>query len=389
MLVWHWHAPQLGFSFKLRKEAVGRGRCSSQKGSGAEAALPFSSSWILIVLTIEQELHDARRVGTAGGDARTQSALNMVINWVTELAYKSKAELEVQLNVAKANLHLVIANNEMLEEALKSEPSPSTRIPGPGGANESPTEDSSNNNSRFFKTFFNNNGTRPGTQLQTHFTSPSIPSLHAHAHENDALQALRARHDKIALEAELKSLSQALFEEANKMVASERAEAERELEKPRPLAEELKKMKTELREDREELREAREDREELREARVGKEGENAELRSPVRSPESRHVAYISIWRALPALGYGAFTAISSVFVVSPPILIHIRVKGRERLRAAEAESEESGRTPRRGALGLAAYSAAQWDERVRASSPGLSPPLTAVAAAPDDLWEGA
>ncbi|KAJ7212079.1 hypothetical protein GGX14DRAFT_393704 [Mycena pura] len=35
MLVWR--APQLGFSFKLRKEAVGRGRCSSQKGSGAEA----------------------------------------------------------------------------------------------------------------------------------------------------------------------------------------------------------------------------------------------------------------------------------------------------------------------------------------------------------------
>ncbi|KAJ7189413.1 hypothetical protein GGX14DRAFT_408821 [Mycena pura] len=30
-------APQLGFGFKLRKKAVGRGRCSSQKGSGAEA----------------------------------------------------------------------------------------------------------------------------------------------------------------------------------------------------------------------------------------------------------------------------------------------------------------------------------------------------------------
>jgi hypothetical protein len=32
-----WRAPQLGFSFKLRWEAVGRGRCPSQKGSGAEA----------------------------------------------------------------------------------------------------------------------------------------------------------------------------------------------------------------------------------------------------------------------------------------------------------------------------------------------------------------
>ncbi len=34
-------------------------------------------------------------------------------------AYKTQAELEVQLNVAKSNLKLVIANNEMLEDALK------------------------------------------------------------------------------------------------------------------------------------------------------------------------------------------------------------------------------------------------------------------------------
>lgn len=34
-------------------------------------------------------------------------------------AYKSQAELEIQLNVAKSNLKLVIANNEMLEDALK------------------------------------------------------------------------------------------------------------------------------------------------------------------------------------------------------------------------------------------------------------------------------
>jgi hypothetical protein len=31
------HVPQLGFSFKLRWEAIGRGQCLSQKGSGAEA----------------------------------------------------------------------------------------------------------------------------------------------------------------------------------------------------------------------------------------------------------------------------------------------------------------------------------------------------------------
>ncbi|KAF7358100.1 Sec2p domain-containing protein [Mycena venus] len=285
-----------------------------------------------IFLTIEQELHDARRVGTHGQEDDLRSALNMVINRVTELssmlseAYKSKAELEVQLNVAKSNLQLVIANNEMLEEALKSgngrdvgwrRASTSTTTtterpvsvdshsPSSANANESPTE-GAGSNSRFFKTFFSNssNGTRPGTptlahqqpqpQPQSHFTSPSMPSLHGHAHEDDALQALRASaekarqdaererqlairerkaadkaradaaaaaRDKIALEAEIESLSQALFEEANKMVASERmrrAEVEGELEKLRPLAEELKKTKTELREDREELREARE-----------------------------------------------------------------------------------------------------------------------------------
>ncbi|KAF8882712.1 hypothetical protein BD779DRAFT_913025 [Infundibulicybe gibba] len=49
----------------------------------------------------------------------------MVISRVGELssllseAYKVQADLEVQLNVAKSNLQLVISNNEMLEEALK------------------------------------------------------------------------------------------------------------------------------------------------------------------------------------------------------------------------------------------------------------------------------
>ena len=34
-------------------------------------------------------------------------------------AYRAQTELEVQLNVAKSNLKLVIANNEMLEDALR------------------------------------------------------------------------------------------------------------------------------------------------------------------------------------------------------------------------------------------------------------------------------
>ncbi|KAF7326815.1 Sec2p domain-containing protein [Mycena sanguinolenta] len=281
-----------------------------------------------IFLAIEQELHDARRVGSHGQEDDLRAALNMVINRVTELssllseAYKSKAELELQLNVTKSNLQLVIANNEMLEEALKSGggrdvgwrrssgvantdrpasvASQSQHSPPGPPPGESPTEGSSSN-SRFFKTFFN--GTRPSTPTQPappqtqHLTSPSLPSLHQGGHEEDALStalqaarasaekarqdaererqlairerkaadkaradAIAAARDKIALEAEIESLSQALFEEANTMVATERkrrAEVEGELEKLRPLAEELRKTKSALREDREELREAR------------------------------------------------------------------------------------------------------------------------------------
>ena len=45
-------------------------------------------------------------------------------------AYKSQAELEVQLNIAKSNLQLVISNNEMLEDALKCESSTQSRHVG-------------------------------------------------------------------------------------------------------------------------------------------------------------------------------------------------------------------------------------------------------------------
>ncbi|KAJ7016528.1 hypothetical protein C8F04DRAFT_1160901 [Mycena alexandri] len=321
-----------------------------------------------IFLTIEQELHDARRVSSHGQEEDLRSALNMVISRVTELssllseAYKSKAELEVQLNVAKSNLQLVIANNEMLEEALKSNngqhnvgwrrasgpgsaaPNPShggggsmdsvasssTQGGSPASANDSPTDTSSN--SRFFKTFFSNGGTRPSTPTlpPTHLTSPSLPSLHhAGGGEDDALQtalqaarasaeqarqaaererqlairerkaadkaradAATAARDKAALEAEIESLSQALFEEANNMVASERkrrAELESELTavnaKMNRREVELGRMREEIRggrEAREELEEVREEREALKSALRVVEGENVELRSSSR-----------------------------------------------------------------------------------------------------------
>ncbi|KAJ7762644.1 hypothetical protein B0H16DRAFT_518350 [Mycena metata] len=330
-----------------------------------------------IFLTIEQELHDARRVSSHGQEEDLRSALNMVISRVTELssllseAYKSKAELEVQLNVAKSNLQLVIANNEMLEEALKSNSGQhnigwrrasgagSTSNPSHGGsgsvdsitstasasttqgqggspvsANNSPTEAASN--SRFFKTFFSNGGTRPSTPTlpPTHLTSPSLPSLHhAGGAEDDALQtalqaarataeqarqaaererqlairerkaadkaradAVAAARDKAALEAEIESLSQALFEEANNMVASERkrrAELEGELKAVTAQMSrrevELGRLREEIRGGREameELEEVREEREALKSALRVVEGENVELRSSSRMSQS-------------------------------------------------------------------------------------------------------
>ena len=45
-------------------------------------------------------------------------------------AYKSQAEPEVQLNVAKFNLQLVISNNQMLEDAVKRESSTQSRDVG-------------------------------------------------------------------------------------------------------------------------------------------------------------------------------------------------------------------------------------------------------------------
>ncbi|KAF8157457.1 hypothetical protein K438DRAFT_1986580 [Mycena galopus ATCC 62051] len=177
-----------------------------------------------IFLAIQQQLHDARRVGSHGQEEDLRSALNMGINRVVELssllseAYKSKADLEVQLNVAKPNLQLVIANNEMLEEALKSgggrdvgwrrangagstssaastsrpaslDASHASHSPNPANTSPTPNESPTEGSSRFFKTFFNGSSaattssTRPGTPTQQqphpqHLTSPSLPSLH-------------------------------------------------------------------------------------------------------------------------------------------------------------------------------------------------------------------
>ncbi|KAF8840721.1 hypothetical protein BDN67DRAFT_1069087 [Paxillus ammoniavirescens] len=123
--------------------------------------------------------------------------------------------------------------------------------------------------SRFFKFRFTSGSKSPAVPHPSHLTSPSLPSLISHSREKEfedlqeQLERERQAHKaataaKATLEAELESLSQALFEEANKMVATER----------------MKRAETE-----EELKEVCMEKDALREALRLIEGENGQLRS--------------------------------------------------------------------------------------------------------------
>ncbi|KAL1741408.1 hypothetical protein HDZ31DRAFT_66957 [Schizophyllum fasciatum] len=299
-----------------------------------------------VLLQIENELHDARRVHSHGQEDDLRQALDMLIRRLTEVSallaqtYRTQADLEVQLNVTQSNLKMVIANNEMLEEALRNNagagrdvgwrrakpqegesrqasldqsqaPSRSASIdgeaspapsPNPTPASESSSAASSpslpakspnpaQQESRFFKFRFGSsstNLTRTASRPETpnppaapvqHITSASLPvGAEANAVREKELENMlaelerrraecekerKARQEtmrqKEALEAELESLSQALFEEANKMVASERIKAAETLE---------------------ELREAMQEKEALRSALRLIERENRRLRDP-------------------------------------------------------------------------------------------------------------
>ncbi|KXN82133.1 hypothetical protein AN958_03187, partial [Leucoagaricus sp. SymC.cos] len=146
---------------------------------------------------------DFRRVKAYGQEDDLRLVLDMVINritWLSSLlskAYKTQVDLEVQLNVAKSNLTLVIANNEILEDAFKRDNSTSSHDVPPQAA------------------------------LQV--VPPPIPPHITKELEglNADLQKARvvwktARQEKTNLEAELEALSQALFEESNQMVTMER-----------------------------------------------------------------------------------------------------------------------------------------------------------------------
>ncbi|KAI0088099.1 hypothetical protein BDY19DRAFT_985786 [Irpex rosettiformis] len=232
---------------------------------------------------IEEELRDVRRVHSQGQEEDLRMALSRTIGRVEELssmlkeAYRVQADLQTELTLAKSNLQLALANNEMLEDALKRDggnskdvgwrrmstkeqrerelaadsrrqstdslgstdiaPSPVLNSPHPATAEP-----------RFFK--FRFGSSTPGTQSPrvsgsmspipngsthaSHLTSASLPSLVPVKDRDKEVEDLttqleqeKEKHKSVqaakeALEAELESLSQALFEEANKMVAVER-----------------------------------------------------------------------------------------------------------------------------------------------------------------------
>ncbi|KAF8134473.1 hypothetical protein EV363DRAFT_1160516 [Boletus edulis] len=236
-------------------------------------------------------------------------------------AIKTQTELETQLNLARSNLQLVISNNEMLEEALKRETPYSARDVGwrrwsarevqnhktdeerpqsldygplneggtptvpstvasilvngvrpssPPTSSVQPTTPMTTQESRFFRFRFSSGTRSPALSPHpSHLTSPSLSSLVPNAREKEfeelqeQLEQERRAHKaagaaKAALEAELESLSQALFEEANKMVATER----------------MKRAETE-----EELAQTRLEKDALHQALKLIEGENGRLRS--------------------------------------------------------------------------------------------------------------
>ncbi|KAI0661408.1 hypothetical protein C8Q70DRAFT_911586 [Cubamyces menziesii] len=274
---------------------------------------------------VEDELRDVKRVHAQGQEEDLRYALNRTINRVEELtsmlkeAYKAQADLQTELTLAKSNLQLALANNEMLEDALRRDPGSSRDVgwrrmsareqnlkaeaeaerrrstdslastehssvsptfphhsPGPepspmplrSATVPSPAPTSEN---RFFRFRFGNgasssashpssprlSGTQSPSLNGSHLTSASLPSLVSskdHEKEMEELQQQlekeRKAHKeaceaKAALEAELESLSQALFEEANKMVATERrklAETEEALREAREQGEALKNV---------------------------------------------------------------------------------------------------------------------------------------------------
>lgn len=191
-------------------------------------------------------------------------------------AYKAQADLQTELTLAKSNLQLALANNEMLEDALRRDGAghskdvgwrrwsakeqrereladsrrqsmesnasqPELSAPSPA-----PSPVPSTAEGRFFKFRFGNqtpsaispriggpaSSTLNGQSAAAHLTSASLPSLVPTRDKEKELEELLAQLEqerkahkaaqtaKEQLEAELESLSQALFEEVSACMMS-------------------------------------------------------------------------------------------------------------------------------------------------------------------------
>ncbi|KAJ4491005.1 hypothetical protein J3R30DRAFT_3400236 [Lentinula aciculospora] len=77
-------------------------------------------------MQVEEELHDLRRVHAHGQEDDLRMALERCMSRVAELvgllstAYLALTDVRVELDVTRSNLQMIAANNEMLEDALRS-----------------------------------------------------------------------------------------------------------------------------------------------------------------------------------------------------------------------------------------------------------------------------
>ncbi|KAF9650608.1 hypothetical protein BDM02DRAFT_3185272 [Thelephora ganbajun] len=223
---------------------------------------------------LRDELRDFKRVHDQGQEEDLRMALSRTITKVEELStsliehYKTHTELQTELTLCKSNLTMAQANNEMLEDALRRD---SVRAKNVGWGRQSATtsildDDARSTRSldaerpvtpnqpasvsptvhppqgqegRFFKFRFGSTTPSSSSGFATpngvhpsHLSSASLPSLSSSKDEEIEKLTLElekrkkecctALDEKKKVEDELESLSQALFEEANKMVAHER-----------------------------------------------------------------------------------------------------------------------------------------------------------------------
>ncbi|KAH8107694.1 hypothetical protein BXZ70DRAFT_997414 [Cristinia sonorae] len=324
---------------------------------------------------IEDELHDIRRVHTHGQEEDLKMALSRTITRVEELssllkeAYRVQTDLQTELTLAKSNLQLALANNEMLEDALNRDVPGSSKDVGwrRWGAKEQKEREMDSRRSidsshsldvspaqspipgsatpadgRFFKFRFGSGATSASAASSTfpspttrfpasprlgevksasasgqfhssHLTSASLPSLIPDREkefetltaelEKEKKAHAAASAAKEALEAELESLSQALFEEANKMVATERmklADREEELRETQAEKEALRSALKLLEQER---------RASMRQADLD---EDDRISSPSSQPVQTHGRSLST--------VSAFSASSAMGIKSPPSL---------------------------------------------------------------------